>query len=154
MIDGPDVPTAAPRPVVFVGCAVCVVALGWLRYLSGPEYSLSALYLLPVMCATWFVGRRSGLFLGVLSVLSWFAADVWMLRRFSSPAVPVINATLRLLVFLFIVVVLSKLRTTMERVRRLALTDPLTGIPNRRAFFEYGNRAVNVCQVSQVGSRQ
>jgi diguanylate cyclase (GGDEF)-like protein len=135
-----------PKVVIVVLCLALIVALGLLRLVVGPEYAFSALYLIPILTGTWFVGRHTGLVLAFASTLSWLSADVWLLHWFSKPWVPVINEVLRLAVFVGVAVMMAELQRALKRAQELALTDPLTGVPNRRAFFEVAEGLVELAR--------
>jgi diguanylate cyclase (GGDEF)-like protein len=60
-----------------------------------------------------------------------------MIERFSNPLVPFMNETFRLIVFFFMSYLVSELKEANEKQKKLARTDPLTGLLNRLAFFEY-----------------
>ncbi|MFH1155464.1 MAG: diguanylate cyclase [Pseudomonadota bacterium] len=120
-----------------------VFLIGWIRFLTGPEFAFSLLYLLPIITVTWLAGRNWGVLAALMSTASWLLADLSMVHRFSSYRVPLINETLRLTVFLFIVFIISQHRTILERQRELATLDPLTGTANRRAFFQLARTEID-----------
>lgn len=115
---------------------VLAISIGAIRYLTGPELALSLFYLIPISLTTWKVGRGAGIFISFTSAVSWLLADLLMLHEFSNPIIPFLNETFRLIVFLIITYTLFGLKTLLESQKALARTDPLTGIANRRAFFE------------------
>ena len=133
------------RRTIVGACVGWVVVLGLLRRATGPEYAFSILYLLAIMVATWYSGRRAGIVLSAMSALSWLLADASQLDRFSGPAVPLINETLRLMVFLLVTFVVAELHASMQRIEALALTDSLTGVANRRAFFAVAVPLTTAC---------
>lgn len=105
--------------------------VGVADYLAGFETFFSVFYLLGVGLATWFVGRAFGLLLSVLSVIVWIIGDLAAGAHFSTPFVPIWNATI-LLVFYFIVVwLLARLRSLhvdlekKVRERTVALTQEM-----------------------------
>jgi diguanylate cyclase (GGDEF)-like protein len=53
-----------------------------------------------------------------------------------TPPVLVWNASARLIFYCVVARLLAQLRLTLERAEALARTDPLTGLLNRRAFYE------------------
>ncbi len=120
-------------------CFLLAIFIGVIRYLTGPELALSLFYLFPITAVTWKVGRWAGIFLSLISAGSWLAADLMMLNNFSKVIIPFLNETFRLVVFLIITCILFELKKSLERQKALARTDPLTGILNRRAFFELAN---------------
>ena len=109
-----------------------VVCIGILRYVTGPEYAFSLFYLAPIILVSWYVGFWAGVVIAVASASSWLAADLFMLSGFSSEAVPFINETLRLLVFLIIAYAVASLRQNLWVSR----SDYLTGLANVRHFLE------------------
>ncbi len=120
--------------------------IGVIRYLTGPELAFSIFYLFPIFLVTWFVGRRAGILLSIVSSMSWLVADLMMRSSYSHPAIPFVNETWRLSVFLIIVFILSKLKVVLEREKMFARKDFLTGIANRQAFFEFAGMEINRCR--------
>jgi diguanylate cyclase (GGDEF)-like protein len=59
-----------------------------------------------------------------------------MIQTFSHPAIPFINETFRLIVFLLLTWIIWKLKTVLNEQKALARTDSLTQAANRRAFQE------------------
>ena len=51
----------------------------------------------------------------------------------------------------FLRVAMSKERTELEQ-RQAAETDPLTGIPNRRAFFDRGNPLIEYVFIARTAA--
>ena len=122
-------------PLLLVASVAVIMAVGWFRRFTGPEFALSLLYLPPIVSVTWLAGRAWGIAVALASTVSWLLADLSMLSRFSHAAVPLFNEAFRLLVFLFIVIVIARHKATVDRQEELAMLDPLTGAANRRAFF-------------------
>jgi diguanylate cyclase (GGDEF)-like protein len=124
-------------------CLAAAVLIGLVRFVTGPELALSLFYLFPVTVSAWVAGRRTGILIACLCALTWLAADLSMVERFSNPLIPLVNEILRLLVFLFAAVVMAAMKQMMEIHRKTARTDTLTGIPNRLSFMEYADIEVS-----------
>ena len=119
-----------------VALAVAGVAVtGVLDYLTSYEVSVALFYLGPIAVAAWYVGRRSGVAIAVLSALGWCAADVAAGAVYSHPAIMVWNALIRLGGFVVTSLLLTALRSSYENQRHMARTDALTGLYSRRAFI-------------------
>src|SRR6185369_1812940 len=77
--------------------------IGVVDYFTGPEIAFSVFYLLPIMLAAWFAGKRSGILLAVFSSLIWLLADLSAASTFSRPAsalwIPFWNSFVRLCIF-------------------------------------------------------
>lgn len=121
---------------------VLVLLLGAIDYLTGFELTFSLFYLLPVSIVSWGVGRRAGLLISALAVLTWSISNLLAGEIFSSTFVVVWNTVTRLLVFIVISLLLNALRRALDEERRHARTDPLTGALNRRAFYELVNTRI------------
>ena len=121
--------------LVIIGL-IFTALVGVVRYLTGPEWALSLFYLVPISIAAWKVGRRAGVLMSFCGAISWLVADLMILDTFSIKAIPFINETFRLIVFLIITYYISRLRATLNMHKELSRIDSLTGIENRRAFFD------------------
>lgn len=124
------------RAQVFTLALCGVLLVGVIDYLTGYELGVSLLYLGPVDVAAWYVGRRAGFIVAVLSAIVWFAADWGSEHPYSHLAIPLWNALIRFGFFLSNVFLLTELREHLANERRLARTDALTGTFNSRAFTE------------------
>lgn len=126
------------RPAITVaGSTLAVLGVGWLDAATGDRLSLSLFYLLPVAAAAWGAGARAGALLGLLAAAASLAGE---LRVAGPDVITVWNALVRLGVLSVVTATLSRLRTALERERRLARTDPLTGVLNPRSFDAVAER--------------
>ena len=126
---------AGRAPVQILMLALCVVGIvGYVDVLTGDEVSLGLFYLGPVSLAAWYVGRWPGVWTAVVSCITWYIADAG--TQYSHPAIPVWNALVRLGFFLISGLLLTALRESLLKERKLARTDSLTGLFSRRAFQE------------------
>jgi diguanylate cyclase (GGDEF)-like protein len=123
-------------------CVALVFLLGAIDYLTGFELNFSLFYLLPVAIISWGMGRRAGLLISALSVLIWSLSNLLAGEMYPSTFVVVWNTLTRLLVLIIMSLLLNALRRALDDERRLARTDPLTGVLNRRAFYELVNTRV------------
>ena len=131
------------KALLVVICFAVALAIGVFRYLTGPEWALSAFYLFPIILVTWKAGIGAGIFISFTSAISWLVADLMMVNVFSNPIIPYLNETFRLLVFMVVTFIIFKLRTALENQKELAGTDPLTSVANRRAFYDLANLELN-----------
>jgi len=141
------------EPVVRIAAAAGVVgalvAVGVLDYRTGPYFSLALLYVTLVLAAAWWLGRGPSLLAALVAGVVWFWAEA-IGRRGEPRADLMWNAGTRLVMLLAMVAMVVRIRIDRERLREvnarlakllsgaehLARTDPLTGLPNRRAFIE------------------
>ncbi len=124
---------------IATGSLMLILLIGLLRILTGTEYALSLLFFLPILTSCWYINARAGYFMAFFSGIIWLLADLTFIADFSYKITPIINETFRLIVFLAGVYLLSGLRKALFREKLIAMTDPLTGVFNRRAFEKMAN---------------
>ncbi len=132
--------TRQARALIVVEALVLAVLIGVVDWLTGPELSSSVFYLVPISIAAWYASRRAGTLLAVVSAIVWLVADLQAGHAYSRPAIVVWNMAVRASLFLVLAATLHALREALERERKLARTDPLTGVANGRAFHETAAR--------------
>ncbi len=108
--------------------------------LTGSELSFSLFYLVPVALVSFRWGIASGQGAAFGAALAWFAVDLVSGNRYSNHLIPLWNASVRFGFFSLVSWLLDNLHRAVERETALARTDPLTGLPNRRAFGEMAAR--------------
>ena len=107
---------------------------------------VSILYLIPVFGAAWYCGFWPGAIVAVLTGIMSLVVDMSlgdvMVVHSANPAISVSvwNACMRLWLFFPIAYLAASLRMHLDRERRFARLDPLTGIHNGRAFSEEAER--------------
>ena len=100
-----------PPPFIAAGAIVLALCIGVFDYATGTHISLSALYLLPVSLAAWYVGAGFGLFIAALCVAVWGTGDVIAGdENFATPFLIIWNGTVQFISFFVVVIVLAKLR--------------------------------------------
>ena len=114
---------------------IVVICIGGADILTGSELAFSVFYLIPIGVVTWFSGRNPGLFISLASAVMWFLADDLSGQAYSQPLIRYWNTAVRFGFFVVVTILLPALRA-LEREKSLARTDYLTGIANRRHFFE------------------
>ncbi len=130
--------------IFLVALALLVLAAVWaLDFYTGVEISFSIFYLIPIVLATWYVGREAGVVMALLCAAAWLTADLAAGQHYSSRIIPFWNAGVRFGFFLVTVLTLAPLKRTLHSERTFARTDFLTGIANMKAFFEMTELEVN-----------
>ena len=125
------------RRRVWSSGALAVIALvGLVDFLTGPKITLSLFYLIPVAAASWFGGSAIAVLTSTFAAAVWLCAEVASSRLDSDIFVYAWNCGTRLLFLLLVALLLARLRVMLERERDMSRTDPLTGLPNVRAFRE------------------
>lgn len=123
-----------------------VMFVGFADFFTGYQFSFSLFYLAPIAFITWTLGRRAGFWISIISAVAWFFADYLAKGSHSNLIVIYWNSAVRLAFFLVVVHLLSKNKNALRLEKVLARTDPLTGIRNRRAFFELADIEIDRCR--------
>jgi len=119
---------------ISLGALILVAVIGATDHVTGYELSASIFYLLPIAMTTWYVGRRLGIALCLVSASTWLLVDYTSGHAYSYLAIPFWNAGVRLGIFLIVAHLLSNLKSALAQQELLAQQDGLTGITNARTF--------------------
>ena len=115
----------APKrsPWRLAGVLALVLVLGVLDYLTGPEISFYAFYLVPVSLAAWSSGRTAGLAVSVLSAVSWLIANAqgWPTDR--APAILYWNCLVRFATYVFVTFLITRRAPAPQTDGQLLLED-------------------------------
>lgn len=137
------------RTTIATLLVAAIAMVGLLDYVTAPWVSFSLFYVIPVLAAAWWLGRGPALIAGLTAGIAWFEAEAWG-HRGEPTRVLMWNSVSRLAMLVAMAVMVVRIREDRRRLRqanarlgelldgaqRLAREDPLTGLPNRRAFLE------------------
>lgn len=130
------------KPILFALSLVLVLVIGVVDYFAGPEVSLIVFFMFPIFVAVWFVGKRAGLIVLTLSGAVWTAIALATSHPYAHTAIPYWNIISKLAFLLVFAHILGALKDLIEHERELARTDHVTGVANRRYFFEVADMEI------------
>jgi diguanylate cyclase (GGDEF)-like protein len=126
-----------PRAAVIAGAVLLVAGTAFLDAATGEAISVSVVYAVPILLVTLRLGRAAGLWMNVLCavarlslVVRWEGPD-----PFRRPGL-YWNLVVEGATFILLTLMVAALRVLYDRQRLLARTDALTGVANRRSFYE------------------
>ena len=128
--------TKSPPWLVLGLCILSVILLGCLDAVIQPHASQDFLYIAVVIAAAWYLGRNSGIFIAFFTVAMWFGASLLDSAEKVSYFLRAWDAMSLLVIYLTIVFMTSALKTRLRQLDELARLDSLTGLYNRRAFYQ------------------
>ena len=126
------------RFAVWVICFSVLLLLYLVRVENEAEFAFASLAILPVIVMAWFSGKRDGIIISFFAAAMWYLGDVFSERQFSRTWIPWVNSITRLSIYILVTFCVAKVRLLHKRERRNATCDELTGLQNRRGFFEAG----------------
>jgi len=100
----------SPRVRVAAIAAAAIIAIGVVDYATGPLWSMSVFYLVPIAWATALAGRRVGVGLAVLCGLVGVLSDVVFQPQYTHRGVAAANVALMFVTLLAIVELVHRLR--------------------------------------------
>jgi signal transduction histidine kinase len=100
-----------PKPVVVILALALTFLIGSLDYLTGRDFAVSPYYLLPICWAAWMSGRRVGILVAIAGTVTWFVSDLMTGYVYQHTLTPVWNALMFLILFLFVVYLISAFQT-------------------------------------------
>ncbi len=125
--------------LITLGLLLLLLIAGIDAFISA-DVSLSIFYLIPIFFTTWYAGEAAGIFISIASSIAWIIAnDIIGQTHHTHPGIPYWNAAVRFGFYLVTTYLLSELRTSRDREKKLARTDSITGIANQKLFYELSN---------------
>jgi diguanylate cyclase (GGDEF)-like protein len=122
---------------------ILIGIVGYIDYVTGREVSFAIFYLIPIGLITWYTGRQPGVLASVASALTWFFDEYTGTDLSLYPAVPYWNAAGMLGFFLVVTYILAELKDALQKEKKTARTDYLTGAENVGSFTEIVNDEIS-----------
>jgi diguanylate cyclase (GGDEF)-like protein len=133
------------RSLIALAVVLSAAAIAAVDLATGDEIRIFPLYFLPLTLVAWHFGRTAAIVGSLLMTLVWTAAMYLGGRTYSMPSIWAVNFLAQAATFLTISLLVAKLQEGMRRERALGRVDPLTGLPNRRAFYEEADGVLASC---------
>ena len=138
--------TDKKSPFTWIGTSLLIiVGIGIADFETGREFGFSIFYLIPIVLVTWSFGRYFGFAFCIIATITWFIVDDLSGQAYSQPIIGYWNAIMRFGFFVLVALLLPALQA-LEREKNIARLDYLTGIANRRHFFELAQAELNRSQ--------
>ena len=126
--------------------SLCVIAgIAYIDYVTGFEIRIFPLYFLPLAYSAWYDGKWGAVATAAAATIAWAWSMFLSEPHYTSLHVWVINVATQGCAFMVVAFLLVNLKDSLSRERSLSRTDPLTGLANRRAFYEKAALALALC---------
>jgi len=116
--------------------AFALVVIGIVDHLAPERLSLSAVYLFPILVAGWNCGWRWAAAFALLAFANQLAGGLPRAPRPADLLYFDVTMANRFVTYLLVVFLIAQLRQLYDRERDSARLDELTGVTNRRGFYE------------------
>ena len=104
------------RPVVYFLALLMILSIGMLSYQTGPQWSSSFFYLIPILLVARNAGLLPGLGAAVLAATMWLTVDMISGTFYFHPVTPFWNALMRFGTFVVAVFLVSSMRSLNARL--------------------------------------
>jgi two-component system sensor histidine kinase HydH len=111
--------SAQSKFFAMLAAIVLSIGLGGVDYITGREWAISPLYLLPTCLAAWVVGRRAGYAIGALCTAAWVVSDVLNGATYIHPLIPVWNGAMLFVFFLVVVWLLTQFQHSHQHLEQM-----------------------------------
>ena len=109
-----------PRSLIFVICLLVAASIGMLDYFTG-DLSLVLFYIIPIVLATWTLGRTSGLFISLLCGAELFTIDRYIASsKFPFVSIRTWNSLMEALFLIFTGYILTSFQIELMRKKKRA----------------------------------
>jgi diguanylate cyclase (GGDEF)-like protein len=133
MGDRPTLPSGQrAHPLLVLAGVLLVPTVAMFDYLAGPEFGLSLFYLFPILVVARLGDWTSAWFTAVLAAIAWMIIDVLSSQPYSTFLAPLWNTFTRLAFFSIALLAMRSYEGRLASAEIRALSDPLTGLPNRQ----------------------
>ena len=109
----------SPTRIMALAVALSIV-LGVIDRITGPLFSFTIFYLVPVALVAWMIGPRAPVLLSLFCVIVWTIADAQPWPSSFAPVIDLWNAAVRLGFFLLVTWALATTRRALESQNKLA----------------------------------
>jgi two-component sensor histidine kinase len=118
LLDARARPARLSRVAATALAVTLVGVIAWFDYVTG-DFSLAVFYFAPVALATWYAGRASGWFIGLLCAAVWLVGNPALISQADGhPFMPYWNAAMLALTYGIVTYLLSSLEQLQAELRK------------------------------------
>ena len=119
-------------------CFGLVSLIACLHYVTGLAYEFNSFYAIPILASAWLLDTAACAALTVACLAAWAIADIQLGGEQSDLLPLAVNTTTRAFTIILVIVTMKRLRRALQREWDISRQDQLSGLWNRRYFFELG----------------
>ncbi len=106
--------------LIFSAILCLILLLGFIDYITGWELGFFVFYFIPITLAAWFLDKKYAFIIAVFSMIVWFLADFLLQQHYSSPAYLFWNSFIRLMSFLAVAYMVSKIKDLYNNEKKIS----------------------------------
>lgn len=118
----------------WVAAVLGLLAIALVDWVTGTELRVFPLYYVPISLVAWTARRRAALAFAALASVAWLVSNASVADR--DVVIYTFNGVMQTASFVLVGVLLAELKRRLDREMETSRVDTLTGLANRRGFFE------------------
>ncbi len=128
--------SGVPKPFLLILSLIVIGFIGYVDFLTGPEYAFSLFYLVPIAFISWIRGRLFGLITSVAAAAAWYVADIAAQHVYTNSLIGIWNTLVRFSFFIIVMLLICAVNDLYRRSQGEARRDFLTGLFNIRYLYD------------------
>ncbi|WP_075353100.1 GGDEF domain-containing protein [Desulfovibrio sp. DV] len=137
-------PSPASRLLLTFGLIALIDLIAYLHFITGFAYEFNVFYALPVLAASWLLGDIACVIVAIICLADWAFNDIKLAGAQSGLKAIIFNTATRAFTIFFVIVLMKKLRRALQHEWDASRKDQLTGLYNRRYFYEIGLEVLEI----------
>lgn len=123
--------------IIFLLGIILSLTIFYIDYkIFGPDITFTLVYLLPIVGVCWYTGMGYAIFISFLCVAEWSVIKFHLYIMDKDFIIYIFNIVTKLFMYIFVIFLLTQLKKSLQKEKKLARMDHLTGAYNRHGFFE------------------
>lgn len=131
-----------PKMLLIALGSLIISGAAYIDYMTGRNLSFLCFYLIPVSFFVWFTTRRIGVLVSVLCATVWFVDNTGGKAHLFHSEISYLNMSVEAVFFFLATLLLCSLKEALGINEKLSRADVLTGVVNRRAFYDLAAREI------------
>jgi diguanylate cyclase (GGDEF)-like protein len=139
-------PNPNQKWLLTAACVALIHLIARLHYITGLAYEFNSFYVLPLLASAWWLGNVTCVCTTVFCLADWAYTDSMLGGGQSEPLPLLCNTATRAMTIICVTVILKRLRHALQQEWENSRKDQLTGLCNRRFYYELGATVLEIAR--------
>lgn len=139
-------PNTTQRWILTAACIALIHLIARLHYITGFAYEFNSFYVLPLLASAWWLDNATCVCITLFCLADWAYTDIMLGGGQSEPLPLLCNTVTRAMTISCVTVLLKRLRHALQQEWENSRKDQLTGLCNRRLYYELGATVLEIAR--------
>ena len=139
-------PSTTQRWILTAVCITLIDLVARLHYITGFAYEFNSFYALPLLASAWWLDSVTCVCTTLFCLADWAYTDIKLGGGQSEPLPLLCNTATRAMTIICVTVILKRLRHALQHEWENSRKDQLTGLCNRRLYYELGATVLEIAR--------